>query len=148
MNSSSESSGEDGEWETISYEMVLQILNHHLSSTKLLYDVKLEVQTNIMDVEMANDSIGYTKPNFIETHFNEIKLFDSISPSQITESQKNDTQLSLVYEYVASGRKPRLTEIHRIRSKPIQDLLLQFDHLWYRGFCIIILSLMTMKFNS
>ena len=53
--------------DTISYEMVCQVLSHHLSSTKLLYDVKLEVQTNIMDVEMANDSIGYTKPNFIET---------------------------------------------------------------------------------
>ena len=129
MNSSSESSAEDEEWETISYEMVCQVLNHHLSSTKLPYDVKLEVQTNIMDVEMANDSIGYTKPNFIETHFNEIKLFDSISPSQMAESQKRDIQLSLVYEYVASGCKPRLTEIHHIRSKPIWHLLLQFDHL-------------------
>ena len=127
MNSSSESSDEDEEWETISYEMVCQVLNHHLSSTKLPYDIKFEVQTNIMDVEMANNSIGYAKPNFIETQFNEIKLFNSISPSQMAESQKRDTQLSLVYEYVASGHKPRLTEIHCIRSKPIWHLLLQFD---------------------
>ena len=90
---------------------------------------KLEVQTNIKDVEMANDSIGYAKPILIETQFNEIKLFNSISPSQMAESQKRDTQLSLVYEYVASGHKPRLTEIHHIRSKPIRHLLLQFDHL-------------------
>ena len=76
---------------------------------------------------MANDSIGYAKPNFIETQFNEIKLFDSISPSQMADSQKRDTQFSLVYEYVASGHKPRLTEIHCIRSKPIWHLLLQFD---------------------
>ena len=129
MNSSSESSDEDEEWETISYEMVCQVLNHHLSSTKLLYNIKLEVQTNITDMEIANNSIGYAKPNIITTQFNEIKLFDSISPSQMAESQKRDTQLSLVYEYVASGHKPRLTEIHHIRSKPIQHLLLQFDHL-------------------
>ena len=61
--------------------------------------------------------------------FNKIKPFDSISPGQMAESQKRDTQLSLVYEYVASGHKPRLTEIHCNRSKPIQHLLLQFDHL-------------------
>ena len=86
MNSSSESSDEDEEWETISYEIVCQVLNHHLSSTKLPYNVKLEVQTNIMDMEMANDSIGYAKPNFIETQLNEIKLFGSISPSQMAEN--------------------------------------------------------------
>ena len=87
----------------------------------------MEVQTNITDVELANNSIGYIKSNLITTQFNEIKLFDSISPSQMAESQKRDTQLSLVYE--ASGCKPRLTEIHHIRSKPIWHLLLQFDHL-------------------
>ena len=91
MNSSSESLDEDEEWETISHEIVCQVLNHHLSSTKLLYDIKLEVQTNIMDVEMANDSIGYAKLNFIKTQCNEIKLFNSISPSQMAESQKRDT---------------------------------------------------------
>ena len=52
---------------------------------------------------MANDSIGYAKPNFNKTQFNEIKFFNSISPSQMAENQKRDTQLSLVYEYVASG---------------------------------------------
>ena len=46
-NSSSESSDEEEEWETISYEMVCQILDHYLDSTKLPYNVKYEVQTNI-----------------------------------------------------------------------------------------------------
>ena len=32
-DSSSESSDEEDEWETISYEMVCQILDHHLDST-------------------------------------------------------------------------------------------------------------------
>ena len=109
--------------------MVCQILNHHIGSTKLPYDVKLEVQTNVMDVELANDSTGLVKASLIEVQLNEVKLFDLISPGQMAESQKRDTQLHLVYEHVASGHKPRLTEIHHIRSKPIQHLLLQFDHL-------------------
>ena len=47
----------------------------------------------------------------------------------MAEYQKRCTQLSVVYEYVANNHKPKLSEIHRIRSKPIRHLLLQFDHL-------------------
>ena len=59
-DSSSESSDGEEEWDTISYEMVCQILNHHLSSEKLPYHVKHEIQTNIADVEMANSTINPT----------------------------------------------------------------------------------------
>ena len=47
----------------------------------------------------------------------------------MAEYQKRDTQLSLIYEHIASTSKPKLSEIHCIRSKPIRRLLLQFDHL-------------------
>ena len=47
--SSSESSDDEEEWETISYEMVCQILDHHLGSTKILYQVKYEVQSNVIN---------------------------------------------------------------------------------------------------
>ena len=50
-NSLSESSDDDEEWETVSYGMVCQILNHHLDSTKMPYNVKLEVQNNIAEVK-------------------------------------------------------------------------------------------------
>ena len=59
-DSLSESSGEEDEWGTISYEMVCQILNHHLDSTKLPYSVKYEVQANIADIEVANASVGFS----------------------------------------------------------------------------------------
>ena len=52
---------------TISYEMVCQILDHHLDSTKLPYNVKYEVQTNITDVEVANISLGLNQANLINT---------------------------------------------------------------------------------
>ena len=35
----------------------------------------------------------------------------------------------VIYEFVASNQKPKLSEIHCIRSKPIRHLLLQYDHL-------------------
>ena len=126
-NSSSESSDDGEEWETISYEMVCQILNHHLDSVKLPYAVKYEVQTNITDVEMANTSVGLNSSHIIDIQLNEVKLFNSISPSQMAEYQKRDTQLSLVYECVTNNSKPKLSEIHHVRSKPIHRLLLQFD---------------------
>ena len=128
-NSTSESSDEEEEWETISYEMVCQLLDHHLDSTKLPYNVKCEVQTNISDTEVVNVSLGFSKVNIIDIHLSEMKLFDSISPSQMAENQKRDTQLSLIYEYVASNHKPKLSEINHGRSKPIRQLLLQCNWL-------------------
>ena len=127
--SSSKSSDDDGEWETISYEMVCQVLDHHLDSTKLPYNVKLEVQNNITDVDMANKSLGFSSYNLIDMQLCEVKLFDTITPNQMAEYQKKDTQLSHVYEYVSSNSKPKLSEIHRVRLKPICRLLLQFDQL-------------------
>ena len=108
--------------------MVCQVLNHHLDSTKLPYNVKLEVQNNIADVDVANKSLGFTNSNLIDVQLHEVKLFDTITPSQMAEYQKRDTQLSHVYElHVTSNSKPKLSEIHHVRSKPICRLLLQFN---------------------
>ena len=128
-NSSSETSDNEEEWETISYEVVCQILNYHLGSSKLPYAIKQEVQNNIMDVDEANSSEGFNPINIIDVQLDEVKTFDSISLSQMAEFQKGDTQLSLVYEHVANNSKPKLSEIHHIQSKPIQCLILQFDWL-------------------
>ena len=109
--------------------MVFQVLDHHLDSTKLPYNVKLEVQNNIADVDMANKSLGFSSSNLIDIQLREVKLFDTITPSQMAEYQKRDTQLSHVYECVSSNSKPKLSEIHCVRLKPICRLLLQFDWL-------------------
>ena len=47
----------------------------------------------------------------------------------MAEYQKKCTQLSVIYEHVANNSKPKLSEIHHSRSKPIRCLLLQFDQL-------------------
>ena len=128
-DSSSESSDDEEEWETISYEMVCQILDHHLGSTKAPYQVKYEVQSNVIDVEIANTSTGLKLANVNNSQLSGVKLFDTITPKQMAEYQKKDNQLSVIYEFVANNRKPKLSEIHRIWSKPIRHLLLQYDHL-------------------
>ena len=118
---------DEEEWDTISYEMVCQILNHHLNSTKLPYNVKHEVQNNIMEVDKANKLEGLKSTDIIKVQLKEVKLFNSIMPEQMAEFQKKDPQLSLVYDKVLSKNKPRLSEIHRIWSSPIRRLLLQYD---------------------
>ena len=97
-NSSSESSDGEEEWETITYEMVCQILDYHLDSNKLPYHVKHEIQTNIVDVDKANHSEGFKSTNIIDVQLREVKIFNSIMPKQMAEFQKKDSQLSLVYE--------------------------------------------------
>ena len=50
-------------------------------------------------------------------------------PEQMAEYQNKDLQLSLVHDRVSKNLKPKLSEIHRIQSKPIRRLLLQFNRL-------------------
>ena len=127
--SSSESSDDEEEWETITYSMVCQILDYRLNSTKLPYHVKHEVQTNIVDVERANKFESLKPTNVIDAQLWEIKIFNSFMPIEMAEFQKRDNQLSIVYECVAANLKPKLSEIHCIRSKPVHRLLLQVDQL-------------------
>ena len=87
-NSLSESSDDDKEWETISYELVCQILDHHLDLTKMLYHVKLEVQNNIVDVDLTNKSLGLKSTNLINVQLQEVKLFDTIMPDQMAQYHK------------------------------------------------------------
>ena len=119
----------DEEWETVSYGMVCQILNHHLDSTKMPYNVKLEVQNNIAEVNVANQSLGFSNSNIIDVQLCEVKLFDTISPKQMAEYQKRDTQLAHIYECVATNSKPKLTVIYHVKLRPVCRLLLQYDQL-------------------
>ena len=126
-DSPSESSDDDEEWETMSYGMVCQIIDHHLDSTKLPYNLRYEVQHNVAEVDVANQSLGFSNLDLINVQLHEVKLFDTIMPKQLAEYQKRDTQLAHIYECVANNSKPKLAAIHRVRSKPVCRLLLQYD---------------------
>ena len=123
-DSALESSEGEEEWEAISYEMVCQILDYHLNSTKIPCHIKHEVQVSTADVSEANSAIGIKSPNVVDMQLNEVKLFCSITPSKMAGLQKRCNQLSVIYEYIANNNKPKLSAIYRIRSKPIRHLLL------------------------
>ena len=89
--------------------------------------LNMRFKSNTSDVSEANLSIGIKQDNIVDIQLNEVKLFYSITPSEMAEYQKKCTQLSVVYEHIANNLKPKLSEIHHIRSKPIRRLLLQFD---------------------
>ena len=126
-DSLSESSDDAEEWETISYGMVCQIIDHHLESTKLPYHLRYEAQTNVTEVDVANRSLGFSNSDLINVQLCEVKLFDTILPKQLADYQKRDPQLAHVYECVANQSKPKLSAIHRVKSKPVCRLLLQYD---------------------
>ena len=125
--SSSKSLDNEEEWKTITYEMICQILDYHLDSNKLPCHLKHEVQTNITDVERANQSLGFKSINVVDVQLRQVNIFNSFMPTEMAEFQKKDNQLSIVYEHVTSNSKPKLSEIHHIRSKPVCRFLLQFD---------------------
>ena len=103
-DSASESSEGEDEWEAISYDMVCQILDYHLESSKIPCQIKHEVQVNTTDVDEANSSVGIKTPNVVDAQLKGVKLFHSIPPSQMAEWQKSCEQLSVIYECVANRK--------------------------------------------
>ena len=91
-------------WILVNYPVILNMRFKSIlrMSVKLIHQLALN-QSNIVDIQL-----------------NEVKLFYSITPSQMAEYQKKCTQLSVIYEHVANNSKPKLSEIHCIRSKPIR----------------------------
>ena len=73
-DSPSESSDDDEEWETVSYGMVCQIIDHHLGSSKLPYHLRYEAQTNVAEVDVANRSLGFSNSDLINIQLREVKL--------------------------------------------------------------------------
>ena len=92
-DSASESSDGEDEWEAISYDMVCQILDYHLDSSKIPCHIKHEVQVSTANVSEANSTIGIKSSNVVNVQLNEVKLFHSIPPSKMAEMQKRCNQL-------------------------------------------------------
>ena len=128
-DSSSESEDDDDNWETISYGMVCQSINHLTNSMKIPSHVKYKIQNNEMETSEVNEIIfgKNSETNLIQVQLNEVKLFSSIPISKMGEEQWKDPLLTLLYELVQKNSKPKLPQIHRIQSKLIHKMLLQFD---------------------
>ena len=113
-DSSSESEDDDDNWETISYGMVCQSINHLTNSTKIPFHVKYKIQNNEMETSKVNKIIfgKNSKTNLIQVQLNELKLFSSIPISKMGEEQQKDPLLTLLYELVQKNLKPKLSQIH------------------------------------
>ena len=128
-DSSSESEDDDDNWETISYGMVCQSINHITNPTNIPFHVKYEIQNNEMETFEVNEIVfgKNSETNLIQVQLNELKLFSPIPISKMGEDQWKDPLLTLLYVLVQKNSKPKLSEIHQIQSNLIRKMLLQFD---------------------
>ena len=116
-------------WETISYGMVCQSINHFTNSMKIPFNMEYEIQNNEMGTSEVNKIIfgKSSDTNLIEVQLNELKLFPSIPIPKMGEEQWRDSLLTLLCELVQKNSKPKLSQINQIQSKLIHKMLLQFD---------------------
>ena len=58
-----------------------------------------------------------------------VSLFDSITPKEMAEFQRQDNQIASILTYVKQDQKPSKKVTYRIRSKVAHKLALQWDRL-------------------
>ena len=56
-----------------------------------------------------------------------VDVLSKVTPSMIKEAQEKDVDISKMTCYVKSGRKPTLAQIRKIKSRPVQRYLWQFN---------------------
>ena len=115
---------ESDEYETISYAVMCDDLSEVIKGEKLPLDLKREAQTEIS--QQAPDS------GKINVHSEMVDVLSRVTPSMMKEAQEEDIDISKTICYVRSGRKPMLAPIRKVKSRPVQRYLHQFDRLVFR----------------
>ena len=59
-------------------------------------------------------------------------VLSRVTLSMMKEAQEEDVYISRTMHYVKSGKKPMLAQIRKIKSRPVQRYLCQFDRLVFR----------------
>ena len=67
--------------------------------------------------------------NTIEVATGMVSLFDSITPKEMAEFQRQDNQIAPIFTYVKQDQKPSKKVTYQIRSKLARKLALQWDRL-------------------
>ena len=134
-DSSSENDSDNEAEVAISYGLpcstVQDINDTHFSGTQLTMDIRLEVQINSVLEEHQEEN-----PIHVCTH--EISVFAKVPSAPMTEKQKKDPILGVVYQYVVKDIKPKPSAIAKIPSKSVRKYLLQFDQLTLKKMCSIV----------
>ena len=111
-------------YETVSYTVMCDDLSEIIKGEKLPLDLKRAVQAEIS--QQAPDS------RKINAHSGMVDVLSRVTPSMMKEAQEEDVDISKIIRYVKSGKKPTLAQIRKIKSRPVQRYLHQFDRLVFR----------------
>ena len=124
---------DDEEWIAVSYQVeeqggrvssmeFNQVISELVGGTKI--DKKLKDRIQVTDV--AKEKLnGKT----IEVATGMVSLFDSITPKEMAEFQRQDNQIAPIFAYVEQDQKPSKKITYQIRSKLARKLALQWDRL-------------------
>ena len=61
-----------------------------------------------------------------------VDVLSRVTPSMMKEAQEEDIDISKTICYVKSGKKLMLVQIRKVKSRPVQRYLHQFDRLVFR----------------
>ena len=124
---------DDDEWIAVSYQLeeqgghispmeFNQVISELIGGTKI--DKKLKDHIHVMDI--AKEKLnGKT----IKVATGMVNLFDSITPKEMAEFQRQDNQITPILTYVKQDQKPSKKVTYPIRSKLARKLALQWDRL-------------------
>ena len=118
------SNTESDRYKTISYAVMCDDLSDVIKGEKLPLDLKRAVQAEIY--QQAPDS------RKINVHSGMVDILSRVTPSMMKEAWEEDIDISKTIHYVKSGKKPTLAQIRKVKSRPVQRYLHQFDRLVFR----------------
>ena len=135
-DSSSENDSDSEAEVAISYGLscsaVQDIIDPHLGGTWLPMDIRFDAQSIGSVLEEHQEE----SPIDVCTH--ETSVSDMVQPATMTEEQKKDLILGVLYQYVDKGTKPKPSAIVKIPSKSVSKYHLQFDWMTLKKDCYII----------
>ena len=127
------SESDDDEWIAVSYQVEEQ--GGHISSmefnqaiSELVGGTKIDkkLKDRIQVTDVAKEKLnGKT----IEVATGMVSLFDSITPKEMAEFQRQDNQIAPIFTHVEQDQKPSKKVTYQIRSKLAHKLALQWDRL-------------------
>ena len=115
---------ESDKYETILYAVMCYDLSEVIKGEKLPLDLKRAVQTEIS--QQVPDS------RKINVHCGMVDVLSRVTPSMMKDAQEEDVDISKTICYVKSGKKLMLAQIRKVKSRPVQRYLHQFDRLVFR----------------
>ena len=118
------SNSENDGYKTIIYAVMCYDLSEIIKGEKIPLELKRAVQADI--IQQASDS------GEIKVHSKMVDVLSKVTPGMTKEAQEEDVDISKTMCYVKSGRKLMLAQIRKIKSRPVQRYLYQFDRLVFR----------------